>query len=262
MRVRSTATLLVLIAIAIGVGTPPALADWDPGDGHAMHYPQLPDPDGWDVFAEYKSSGIPWWWCGTKRGLADDWQATESIDVTDIHFWGSWENDIVGYTGDVSVAIFADSNGTPGEMLWSDVFTPDDYKVREYGTGDQGWFDPYTGYRDEHDHTKTYQYNIGEEAFDLDNIFHQEAGNIYWLGLSMNFEGCKWGWKTSQDHFRADGNYLLNFRDPPPEWEWAELYDPITSESLDLAFVITPEPSTVCLLGFGALALLRRRRKA
>ena len=24
-----------------------ALADWDPGDGHKMHFPQLPDPLGW-----------------------------------------------------------------------------------------------------------------------------------------------------------------------------------------------------------------------
>jgi hypothetical protein len=27
--------------------------------------------------------------------------------------------------------------------------------------------------------------------------------------------------------------------------EWNELIDPITSESMDLAFVITPEPATV-----------------
>ena len=24
-------------------------ADWILEDGHKMHYPQLPDPDGWDV---------------------------------------------------------------------------------------------------------------------------------------------------------------------------------------------------------------------
>ena len=25
------------------------LADWDPGDGHKMHFPQLSDANGWDI---------------------------------------------------------------------------------------------------------------------------------------------------------------------------------------------------------------------
>jgi len=261
MRSRSAATLLILTALVIAGGIVPARAEWNPGDGHVMHYPQLPDPEGWDIHAEYKSSGFPWWWCGTERGLADDWLASSSVEVTDIHFWGSWENDIVGLTGDVAISIFADDNGSPGEMLWSNVFTTDDYHVVEYGSGDQGWFDPYTGYYDEHDHEKVYQYNIPFIDPNITTPFFQEEGNIYWLGLSMNFVDCKWGWKTSQDHFGADGHYLLNFDDPPPQWEWDELIDPITYESLDMAFVITPEPSTICLLALGALAL-RRKRKA
>ena len=33
------------------------LADWEPGDGHKMHYPQLPDPNGFDIsFSD--------WWLG------------------------------------------------------------------------------------------------------------------------------------------------------------------------------------------------------
>ena len=77
--------IILPLAVAIALGTAgPALADWDPGDGHKMHYPQLPDEDGWDVKA---IDGI----C-----LADDWLCTESGPVTDIHFWGSWKNGIVG----------------------------------------------------------------------------------------------------------------------------------------------------------------------
>lgn len=38
------------------------------------------------------------------------------------------------------------------------------------------------------------------------------------------------------------------------------LTDPLTGTSLDLAFVITPEPLSLALLAAGGLALLRRRR--
>ena len=41
---KSIAVLAVMAMVA-----PAAVADWDPGDGHKMHYPQLPDPNGWDV---------------------------------------------------------------------------------------------------------------------------------------------------------------------------------------------------------------------
>ena len=45
---------------------------------------------------------------------------------------------------------------------------------------------------------------------------------------------------------------------------WNEMWDPIENVSLDLAFVITPEPSTLgMLLGggrMGRLAFMRRRR--
>jgi hypothetical protein len=48
---------------------------------HKMHFPQLPDPTGWDVRA----------YC-----IEDDWQCSETGYVSDIHFWGSWHADEVG----------------------------------------------------------------------------------------------------------------------------------------------------------------------
>ena len=56
----------------------PALADWDIGDGHKMHYPQLPDPNGWDVNL-------------TGNKVFDDWRCGGSGPVDDIHFWGFLE---------------------------------------------------------------------------------------------------------------------------------------------------------------------------
>jgi len=40
---------LASMMIVLAGGTGPVRADWDPGDGHKMHFPQLPDPEGWDV---------------------------------------------------------------------------------------------------------------------------------------------------------------------------------------------------------------------
>ena len=55
--------------------------EWDA----KMHYPQLPDENGWDVNATWPLV------------LADDWLCTETGWVKDIHFWGSWLGDSIGY---------------------------------------------------------------------------------------------------------------------------------------------------------------------
>ena len=58
----------------------PVLADWDVGDGHKMHFPQLPDPDGWDV-------------CLCCQWITDDFTCSENGFITYIHFWNSWNED-------------------------------------------------------------------------------------------------------------------------------------------------------------------------
>ena len=45
-RRRTPAVLAAIVICACGM---PAPADWNVGDGHKMHFPQLPDEDGWDV---------------------------------------------------------------------------------------------------------------------------------------------------------------------------------------------------------------------
>jgi hypothetical protein len=52
-----------------------------------------------------------------------------------------------------------------------------------------------------------------------------------------------------------------------PDTSWLELTYPYSTppwlgESVDFAFVVTPEPGTVVLLGLGGLSVLRRRRRA
>jgi hypothetical protein len=241
------------------IATSAAAGDWFPGDPYKMHFPQLPDPMGWDVNATYP------------KVLADDWECTESGPVTDIHFWGSWADDIPGQIISVHVSIHTNvpagpdfQFSHPGDLLWERDFDPSLFAVVAYGEGDEGWFDPNTGQYLEHNHMLYHQINIT----DIRDPFYQEVGGIYWLDVSVMVESpagalAMWGWKTSQDHFMDDAVWS----DVPTPGRsvdgalWNELFDPITGESLDLAFVITPTPGTLVLLGIGGVLAAQRRRR-
>lgn len=246
-RVFVTATLVAWAMI----GAAPALADWNPGDAYKMHYPQLPDPFGWDVaFTQ-------------GRTLADDWLCTASGPVSDLHFWFSAAGDqqfdpmqIVGIHASIHSDVPPNGLGysTPGDLLWERDFQFGQYTIRRYAEGDQGWFDPVLGTVLPHDHRQVWQANI-EGIVDP---FPQEQGKIYWLDLSVIALDVLLGWKTSASpHFQDDAVARLDI--------WRELRDPITSQSLDLAFVITPEPASLLMAAFSGVALaatfmLRKRR--
>lgn len=248
----------IVMLVAVCAIAMPASADWDPGDPHKMHFPQLPDPNGWDV---------PW----HTVYASDDWQCTETGSVSDIHLWVSyqgWNEDHVPYPVNgmqvrIRENIPANQSGfgyaIPGELLWARDFVTSDIDVRHAGSGDQGYYDPppFDNYYTEHDHTEYFQLNI----MDIEDPFIQQEGTIYWLQTRYLRVGTGpepyIGWKTSGVHFGA--NAIHHY--PHPGYDPSELYDPITGEGLDFAFVITPEPATLSLLALGGLAVLRRRPK-
>jgi hypothetical protein len=271
-------------------------ADWNPGDPHKMHYPQLPDlgTTGLDVLAG------PTMHAGAFREtfLADDFRCTSTGPVTDVHIWGSFNQDIVLGTQPprVSLAIYADVPAGPGvpfshpgQLLWDSYRTP---QTRIYAAPVQeGFFDPALGSGQIiGSDTQVWQYNFNIPAA---NAFVQSAGTIYWLGvhysLDLNQDGNSngadftiltnqapggFGWKTSLDHFNDDAvwtsvNTILGNPHVTPGvgTNWRELIypagHPLAGQSMDLAFVIggIPEPSTTAVLLVGSAALMLRRRR-
>jgi hypothetical protein len=196
---------------------------------HKMHYPQLPDPEGWDVVA---SEPIV---------LADDFMCTKSGRITDIHLWGSWwmdmENPIDGFLLSIHENIPAPPYSRPGELLW-EAFIPD-YVIVDEPPGMQGWYDPAQPFWEYPDHQMYYRYDITH----IPEPFCQDSGTIYWLnvmaiGPMMWPEPPLWGWKTSRLHYEDDAVWAFY---TPPVYDWLPLTDPITGLTLDLSFVITGE---------------------
>jgi hypothetical protein len=254
---------LVMIA-ATAILALPAFADWKPGETYKMHFPQLPDPNGWDVNFTYP------------KVLADDWKCTETGPVTDIHFWLSSRLDQAdpALIGKIHVSIHSDipvgPNNTysrPGELLWQRDFSATEIKVVPWQGGKQGWYDPQiqTASPYEYDnHQLMWQVNIE----DILHPFKQEEGTIYWLDLSIvTTPGANgmFGWKSSLQNFNDDavwGGYydptgIDQYAGPAL---WQELVYP-DGRSMDLSFVITPEPGSMLAIAMGAMTLLLRRRR-
>jgi hypothetical protein len=188
---------------------------------HKMHFPQLPDLEGWDVLATFPKT------------LADDWQCSATGPVTDIHFWGSWK-DIDGdpttddyYTPmplfqlSIHRNIPADADtpwSRPGEQVWGwegeIPGTPFEPPAMEH------WFNPNTGEYFCNDHVPYWRYDL----VDIPAPFIQKKDSIYWLnvsavGIPLPYQ---WGWKSSRDHFMDDAVYTDN----APAGPWQPMVEP------------------------------------
>jgi hypothetical protein len=268
----------VLLALgAIALLSAPALGDWNPGDSYK--WLQLPDlsnnpSTGVDVNCTDHATN------GPHRVVADDFQCTSTGPITDIHIWGSWRNDYWPVAKDefptfrltLMADVPASGQGTyshPGPVLWERYFSPGNYVSRVYAGGlgslDEYFYDPVTGAVDwPGDHT-VWQYNFTNFAQPFMQQGTLQNPVVYWLGVDavVPTNNMEFGWKTSLQHWNDDATWQTDEMNPA----WGELtYFPghlLEGQSMDMAFVITPEPSTIVLLLSGGVALLiygRRRR--
>jgi hypothetical protein len=211
--------LVISIGMLLIGATTVVTADWDEGEDFKMHFPQLPDKDGFDVDWGY-------WYLG------DDWKCTETGPVDDIHFWLSWFYDDPMTIDELYVSIWSNNpNGTGGhsqplDLKWDRTFTPKQFVMREYGNGDQRWMMPW-GEVIPHPHKLIFQINIVE----IDDPFEQKEGEIYWLVIKMSSisDIHTVGWKTSEDHFMDNAVWS----EEPATGDWQMI------EGIDFAFVIT-----------------------
>jgi hypothetical protein len=123
----------VVVVAALACGSAPAWADWNVGEPYKMHFPQLPDPNGWDINIT-----------GTSNLVADDWQCTQTGPVSDIHFWYSVQGDDANTSiNSLTATIYSDIpvSGTtvpfsrPGSLLWSGTFGEGAFTSRFFGSG-------------------------------------------------------------------------------------------------------------------------------
>ena len=212
--------------------------DWRYGMAHKTHWPQLPDlgSAGMDVDMSLLF-------------LADDFKCMGTSPINDVHIWASFRDDVLPPDGPDSlifeITIYSDipaiesSWSMPGELLWSQTFSPYEYSVRKLDDRPEAWYDPAQKLYLPDNHRQVYQYNFCiEEA-----PFIQERGTIYWLSvkeLAPADANYKFGWKTTTRKLRWNDNAvyflagkLISFPlKYPQEHEYMD-------ESLDLAFVIT-----------------------
>ncbi len=255
------AKILVTAFLALTALLPcPVQADWDTGMTFKMHYPQMPDENG------YTGMDIM---CTDPYALADDFYCTCTSPITDIHIWGSWLDDILplrpgGTVYDpTSVAftlvIYSDipamppeiPYSRPGQILWRKQFNPGTFKARRWSVIPQPlpperFFvpDPNGGQVVGHDNT-IWQYNfyIPYDPAAPGGPFVQREGTIYWLGVQAlpidALQRAKFGWKTSiSQHFNDDAVWSMPLTGAPLPLVYPKGH-PWEGKSIDLSFVIT-----------------------
>lgn len=165
-----------------------------------------------------------------------------AILLTDCHFWT-----IEGYgtnsggnlwDGTLEYWVFADNGGAPGAIIDSGF----GQNIVRTGTGV----------------IVLESYNEFVYDFDMEQPVPLVAGSTYWLGLHLAsdyIDRDEIYWETTNQGLGAFGS-------TGNESEGGTFDNWFNNGQHHAFYLTTPEPATVCLLGLGALSLLRRKRSA
>jgi hypothetical protein len=205
--------------------------------------PQPPCFWGWDDPSNYLTGPI----------VADDWACSTNQPITDIHWWGSYQNWTTREPPPQGLGPDLFHIG-----IWTDVPVDADRPFSHPGTVIHQWIVPrmelnerYVGC-DEYpgmpsDICFRYDFNIT----DSNEWFYQKPSadpTVYWVSISAIFGmppiQYPWGWKTREHFFNDDAVRILN---PVAPGVGANFVDgfPIETQdgkSWDMAFVLT----TIC----------------
>ena len=196
-----------LVAVLFAISTP-ASADWsptNPADVAKAKWIQLPDlsPNGLDVLdtIQPNTTPNPQW-----KTLADDFLCTQSGPITDAHIWGSWLSDFlpvnsaglpdpgavefkISFWSDVPAGGPVVPYSHPGNLLWTGLFLPGQFKVNpNVLNAQEGFYDPNVGQVIGTD-THVYQYNFPHAGRRARAKLRANAGHdLLVRGASQRFE--------------------------------------------------------------------------
>ena len=269
-----------------------ALADWNEGDPYK--YVQLPNltETGVDIKVDEGIVLADDFLCESKDKITDVhiWGSWKEDLIGEINLVGLSIHDNVPAVWDPAQGLYEPSQ--PGPERWYRDVVPEPiydsaihagyFTVRQYADihPQYEWWWEVDEVLIQNGDQQVWQINC---YIDEDEAFMQEgdasAAMIYWLDLKVDVNPVgtgtqpEFGWKTSQEHFEDDAviwddqlgvwkelRYPLGHPMHDP-FDPANPMDDPAIGSVDMAFVITPEPATMTLIGLGGLAVLLRRRR-
>lgn len=188
--------------------------------------------------------------------LASQFVCTNTGMITDIHYWGSWSNDVVDANYAVWFGIYTNSpSGQPGALLWQQTFGPGQYQICPAGSNNTAFINPFGNIIAAFD-TQEYYY-----CFYPTNPFVQQgtvsAPATYWLASHALNVNNYFGWTSATNYCYILCAGLSNNCCPNTSWatwsggpatnanSWFPTINPATGGSLPLAFKLTTSTNEI-----------------
>ncbi len=213
----------------------PVYTKWEqpPGQNPASAHPEC--FWGWDEPSIY----------GGQHILADDWQCNDKRPITDIHWWGSYENwqedsPPLIHPDHFHIGIWTDNPGPPfshPEQLIQEWVVPMNL-ISETAVG----CDYYSSMANP---DTCFRYDFILDGLEYPYFLQDPGQHIYWLSIAAIYSGDPptniWGWKTREHIFQDAAVRIYDPNAPTVGSIWGN-GDPIMDPEdvpWDLAFVLT-----------------------